>query len=233
MPTASERSRTRRARARKRRRKQLILRVLLLAAAAAILAGAYRLWAQGKGTGGGGTGAAPAVVNSYTTLDEDWVTVDLLPVNDYSRPGTALPAVNAIVVHYVGNPGTTAEQNRNYFADLAETHETKASSHFVIGIDGTVIQCVPLNEESYCSNQRNGDTVAIECCHPGKDGKFTDATYNSLVRLLRTLCQMYGLTEDDVIRHYDVTGKECPLYYVKHPDAWAALKQDVFSGFSA
>ena len=42
----------------------------------------------------------------------DWITQDLLPLNDYSRPGRAMTAVNGIVVHYIGNPGTTARQNR-------------------------------------------------------------------------------------------------------------------------
>lgn len=31
---------------------------------------------------------------------------------------------------------------------------------------------------------------------------------------------MYGLSSQNVIRHYDVTGKMCPKYYVKHEQAW-------------
>ncbi len=42
----------------------------------------------------------------------DWTVQDILPVNEYSRPGIALSEVNGVVVHYTGNPGTTAEQNR-------------------------------------------------------------------------------------------------------------------------
>jgi N-acetylmuramoyl-L-alanine amidase len=161
-------------------------------------------------------------------LEEDWVEQDLLPVNPYSRPGTALTEVTGIVVHYVGNPATTARQNRNYFADLAEEGGTYASSHFIIGLEGEVIQCIPLDEIAYCSNDRNSDTISIECCHPGEDGAFTDATYRSLIRLLRTLCDEYDLGEEDLIRHYDVTGKDCPKYYVDNPDAWEQLKSDVF-----
>ena len=160
----------------------------------------------------------------------DWVTADLLPVNEYSRPGLALDRVNGIVVHYVGNPGTTAQNNRDYFAGLAETGETYASSHFVIGLEGEILQCVPLDEIAYCSNQRNADTISIECCHPGEDGQFTQATYDSLVRLLSFLTDYYHLDRDQVIRHYDVTGKLCPLYYVDHEDAWDALKDEVFAG---
>ena len=165
---------------------------------------------------------------TLTTLDEDWITVDLLPVNQYSRPGIALKQVNGIVVHYTGNPNTTAEQTKSYFANLATTGETYASSHFVIGMDGTILQCVPLNEEAYCSNSRNVDTVSIECCHPDSSGQFTDETYNALVKLVRYLADAYHLDSDSIIRHYDVTGKLCPCYYVTHEDAWLAFKEDVF-----
>ena len=30
-----------------------------------------------------------------------------------------------------------------------------------------------------------------------------------------------------VIRHYDVTGKICPKYYVENEDAWLAFRQNV------
>ena len=158
----------------------------------------------------------------------DWVDVDLLPVNPYSRPGTALGEVNAVVVHYVGNPGTSAKNNRGYFAGLAVTHKTYASSHFIVGLEGEVIQCVPLGEVAYCSNDRNGDTISIEVCHPDETGEFSAVTRGSLLRLLAWLCDAYGLDpETDIIRHYDVTGKLCPKYYVEHEDAWQALKGDV------
>lgn len=152
-----------------------------------------------------------------------WVVQDLLPLNEYSRPGTRLETVNGVVVHYVGNPESTAEQNRNYYEALAVTHETKVSSHFVIGIDGTVIQCVPLDEVAYCSNNRNDDTISIECCHKDESGQFSRETLDSLVRLLDWLADTYGLHREQVIRHYDVTGKECPKYYVENPKEWQSL----------
>ena len=82
-----------------------------------------------------------------------------------------------------------------------------------MGIDGEIVQCVPSTEIAYASNSRNDDTLSIECCHVDrKQGMFTDATYLSLVRLTGWLCYRFNLTEDDVIRHYDVTGKICPKY---------------------
>lgn len=152
---------------------------------------------------------------------------DYIEINEYSRSGIALKKVKGIVIHYVANPGSTAQENRDYFDGLKNTHATKASSHFVVGLDGEVIQCIPLDEISYASNQRNKDTISIECCHPDQSGKFNKNTYTSVVQLTAWLCDTYGLSSDDVIRHYDVTGKQCPLYYVKHENAWKELKNAV------
>ena len=127
----------------------------------------------------------------------------------------------------MGNPGSTAQNNRDYFANLALTHDTYASSHFVVGLEGEVLQCVPLSEISFCSNDRNDDTVAIEVCHPDDTGAFTAETTESLVRLTAWLCETFGLSEEDVIRHYDVSGKECPRYFVQHPEAWDAFRAEV------
>ena len=132
-----------------------------------------------------------------------------------------------IVIHYTANPGSTAMQNRDYFENLSETQEAQASSHFVVGIEGEVVQCIPTSEWSYASNQRNFDTISIECCHPDDSGEFTDETYNSVVQLAGFLCKRFNLTSDDVIRHYDVTEKLCPLYYVEHEDAWIQMKADI------
>ncbi len=152
-----------------------------------------------------------------------------LTKNEYSRPGTKLKWVNGIVIHYTANPGTTARNNRDYFEGLKDSKETSASSHFIIGLHGEVIQCIPLNEIAYASNKRNKDTISIECCHPDESGKFNDATYDSLVKLTAWLCGKYNLKQDNIIRHYDVTGKICPKYFVEHEDAWKRLKEDVFT----
>lgn len=153
--------------------------------------------------------------------------VELLTVNEYSRPGIAMDHVSGIVIHYTANPGSTAMQNRDYFEGLKDSHITKASSHFIVGLEGEIVQCIPTTEIAYASNSRNSDTIAIECCHQSEDGKFNQKTYDSLVYLTAWLCQKFGLTADDVIRHYDVTGKKCPLYFVEHEDAWEQFRQDV------
>ena len=160
----------------------------------------------------------------------EWIDQQFLTINPYSRPGSKLAVINGIVVHYVGNPGTTAQQNHDYFEGLKNqsgSNTVSFSSHFIIGLDGEIIQCIPIDEKSFASNNRNGDTVSIECCHPEADGAFTQETYDSLVRLTAWLCDELDLGTKEVIRHYDVTGKACPLYYVEHEDAWKDFLRDV------
>ena len=161
----------------------------------------------------------------------DYVEKDYLTVNPYSRPGEPLEKINGVVIHYVGNPGTTAHANRNYFESLASGLENAyASSHFIVGLEGEVIQCVPLTEIAYASNTRNGDTVSIEVCHPDETGEFSPVTYQRTVELTAWLCREFRLDpSQDIIRHYDVTGKECPRYYVEHPEAWDDFRADVAS----
>lgn len=153
----------------------------------------------------------------------DWIDQQIIKVDGESRRGVYLESVQDIVIHYVGNPGSTAQQNRDYYANPS----SDVSSHFVIGLKGEIIQCIPLHEKSSASNHRNKDTISIEVCHPDESGKFTDASYDSLVKLTAWLCEICDLDSDDVIRHYDITGKQCPLYFVTHEDAWEQFKKDV------
>lgn len=155
------------------------------------------------------------------------ISKQIIEPNEYSRPGIELKEVKGIVIHYTANPGTSAQQNHDYFAGLANTHLTKASSHYIIGLDGEIIQCIPRNEQAYASNNRNSDTLSIECCHFDDTGEFYVQTYESLVHLVAWLEGKYDLSEDDVIRHYDVSQKICPKYYVDHPEEWDQFKLDV------
>jgi N-acetylmuramoyl-L-alanine amidase CwlA len=162
------------------------------------------------------------VESAAETFPELGIQEDYLTVNPYSRPGIELSEVNKIVIHYTANPGTGAKANRDYFENLAVTGDTYASSHFVIDLDGTTLQCIPLNEIAYASNDANSYCISIECCHPDETGEFSTATYNQCVALTAALCSYYHLDpQEDVIRHYDVTGKECPLFYVEHPEEWS------------
>ena len=161
-------------------------------------------------------------LNLKTKKVPDYVTVELIDKGD-ARPGTKMKRINDVVIHYTGNPGTTAQNNRDYFAKP----DTQVCSHFVIGLEGEIIQCIPLDERSVASNNRNKDTISIEVCHPDSSGKFTEESYDSVVKLTAWLLDNCDLTEKNVIRHYDITGKECPKYYVNRKSAWKRLKKDI------
>ena len=161
-------------------------------------------------------------------IEKPKISTDLLEVNDYSRPGTKLTEVKNIFVHYTANPGTSAVQNRSYFANLPITKERSASAHYIIGYEGEIIQCIPSDEQAFAVMTRNEDSLSIECCYLDKEeGKFTQETYDSLVHMLAWLLQEYDLKSSDILRHYDCGGKLCPLYYVEHEDAWEKLLADV------
>jgi N-acetylmuramoyl-L-alanine amidase CwlA len=152
-----------------------------------------------------------------------YVSQQYIDVDGHSRTGQEMRWVNDIVIHYVANPGSMAQANRDYF----NSPQSKVSAHFVVGLYGEVIQCVPLNEQSSASNKRNVDTISIEVCHPDASGQFNSVTYNRTVELTAWLCSEFGLDEKDVIRHYDVTGKNCPKYYVENEEAWDQMRHDI------
>ena len=130
----------------------------------------------------------------------------------HNRPYTKRTVTDAIAMHWVANPGTSAMANRNYFQNTT----TEVSSNFIIGLVGEIVRCIPEDEVSWCTNQANSHTVSIECCHPDWTGEFNDATYKSMVELAAYLCKKYGLNplNGGVIRHFDVTGKDCPKWFV-------------------
>jgi len=161
-------------------------------------------------------------INLLTTETPSYVDKQFIHKGN-ARTGKKLKSVENIVVHYTGNPATTAQNNRDYF----DKEDTEVCSHFVIGIDGEIIQCLPIDEKSAASNERNIDTISIEVCHENEDGKFSDEALESLVKLTAWLCNNSGLDEKDVIRHYDITGKICPKYFVDHEEKFEKFKNDV------
>ena len=213
-------------------KRQLAITILFLAVFISILHSSF-LWKPNSVSGISPKQEEGSDVGSRVLPAEDGpcgrpeITEDFLDKNPYSRSGIALRKVKGVVIHYVENPGSTAKENRDYFNNLQNTHITKASSHYIVGLDGEIIQCIPTWEMSYASNDRNADTISIECCHPDENVKFTDATYRSLVQLTAWLCAKYDLTADQVIRHYDVTGKICPKYFVEDEDAWVEFRRNV------
>ena len=209
---------------RRRRRRKLILKrvicfLLLLGLTAGAVFGGVKIYKSVKGGG-----EPSAKLEKIKAIEiPDWIDEQIIHLHNTARTGTELDGVKNIVIHYVGNPNTTAQNNRDYF----DKDSTEVSAHFLVGLEGEIIQCVPLWEKSAASNWRNNDTISIEVCHPDDTGKFNDTTYNAVIKLTAWLLNELGLDESAVIRHYDITGKLCPLYYVENEDAWNQMKKDI------
>lgn len=185
------------------------------------LGGGYYVWGWER----------PYTVDLKAVEVPDWVKQEFIRKNIFSRPDVSRRKINNIVLHYVANPGSSAEGNRNYFDSMADQDSqkggTSTSSHFIVGLEGEVIQCIPINEIAYANAPRNEDTLSIEVCHPDDTGKYSDATYESVVRLTAWLCTQLKLKSSDVVRHYDINGKLCPKYYVEHEEEWKQLRKDI------
>ena len=77
-----------------------------------------------------------------------------------------------------------------------------------------------MNEVAYASNNRNKDTISIDAAILMKADSLMMQLTESLQKLVRALMDTYHLQSQDVIRHYDITGKICPKYFVDHEDQW-------------
>lgn len=151
--------------------------------------------------------------------------------------------IDAVVLHWVGNPGTNAEQNRRYFESLKDGSR-KASAHYIID-DHEIVQCIPDDEVAYHVGQPAGVPytdwarerwggehpnwycIGVEHCHPDWSGVWTDAVMRRSVVLVAGLCLAYNLDADAVVRHFDVTGKECPRHMATNPSKLAEYRERV------
>ena len=152
----------------------------------------------------------------------------LIPEGKYNRPGkTSTP--RKICVHYTGDAGASADRLALFFTanPYAET-----SSQYVVGIEGELLRCLPDSEQAYAATGNNKNVIHIEVCHPDKSGKFTEKSIAALAELVPYLMKKYNIDADNVVRHYDLTGKHCPLYYVDNA-RWAELKQRIVAGTPA
>ena len=145
-----------------------------------------------------------------------------------------------IVVHYVANPGSTAMANRNFFEN--GSGGKGLSSHYIVGLQGEVIRCIPETEaavhagaaftSAYLDQAKKNNSIyySIEACNTAPDSKLTDITNTSLIELCADICVRHGFDpRKNLFTHNQVTGKPCPLYFVKHPEEWEEFKQDVQS----
>jgi N-acetylmuramoyl-L-alanine amidase len=162
---------------------------------------------------------------------------EMLTPNKWSRPTTKLKAVKAIIIHWVANPKTSAMANRNFFENRKHGKTGFGSAHFFVDLDGSYLQCLPEDEVAYhvgaktykelalknISTYPNDSSLGIEVTHEDWTGRFSIIVELATAKLTAYLLKKYNLTVEDVYRHYDITGKDCPKYYVEHTKEWERL----------
>ena len=148
-------------------------------------------------------------------------------------------AIKYLVYHYTANDGDTDEANAKYF----HNNVVKASAHRFVDDDSVTIS-VPDNYTAYhCGGGLQGknghkfykictntNSIGIEMCDTKRNGKYevTPKTRSNAIALGKELVKKYGIKKENVIRHYDVTGKNCPAYFVKDEEAWIKFRNEIF-----
>lgn len=143
-------------------------------------------------------------------------------------------SVAYVVMHYTGNSKDTAKANANYFGGAGRN----ASAHFFVD-DAEIYQSVELRDTAWhCGAKsykhgscRNANSIGIEMCCTAGNYRISDRTKENAAYLCAFLCKMLGIgaggVDSYVLRHYDVTGKNCPAQMVSNPTEWQEFKNKV------
>lgn len=149
------------------------------------------------------------------------------PYNHSPRYGNT---IKYIVIHYVGAV-STAKNNVDYFYG----GDRRASAHYFVD-ENSIWQSVNDNVAAWhCGGglqdygKSNGgakyhgictnlNSIGIEMCVIRKNGKYIvkNGTIKNTGELVRYLMKKYNVPASRVIRHFDVTGKECPGAYPEY-----------------
>ena len=184
---------------------------------------------------------------------------DFLTPNEYSRPGNMikmgtsiiLKKVEGLVFHWVENPGTSAQFNRNWFEARKDGNHGYGSAEYIVD-HSEIIQCMPNDEIAFhvgagpfpssrytatalreFRTYPSARTIGIELCHPDWTGRFEPEVLWRAIWLGAGLCLQYDLDPfSDCWRHFDITEKNCPKYWVKHPNGFTEFKRDMVQAHS-
>ncbi|WP_317368632.1 peptidoglycan recognition family protein [uncultured Tyzzerella sp.] len=142
--------------------------------------------------------------------------------------------IQFLVIHYTANNGDLAKSNCNYF----KLPNRNSSAHYFVD-EKEIWQSVEDNDMAwhcgtrgkyYHSSCRNENAIGIELCSE-KDRKgnyyFTNETINNAVSLVKILMEKYNIPIENVVRHYDVTHKNCPAPFVNNITAWDNFKNSL------
>lgn len=137
----------------------------------------------------------------------------------------------AVVWHWIGNAGTNAEANRNWMNGEDNASNGQVSCTYIIGLYGECLQLLEEMRKPYTNwGIYNNNTITIECCHPDWTGEFTAETYRTMVEVGADICQRYGFdpfSPEQFKRHGDLIEKDCPRWFIDHPEKWEQFKRDV------
>lgn len=149
---------------------------------------------------------------------------------DNYRAGRTQP-VRYIVMHYTANNGDTAKNNCDYYHCVGGL---KASAHYFVDEHGAMQSVRDGDTAWHCGARaywhpecRNANSIGIEMCSRKRaDGSYyiKPETVANAAALAREIMQRYGIDTEHVVRHYDVTGKCCPMPWVDDPAQWTAFK---------
>lgn len=153
--------------------------------------------------------------------------------NTANYGGLRTQKVKYIVVHYTGGDGDTARDNGLYFQ---RNGGLGASAHWFVDEKNSLLSVPEEFVAWHCGGDvyahpecRNGNSIGVEICSD-KDADgiyyFTDETLENAAELIRDLMKRHDVPIENVIRHYDVTGKVCPAPFVgAGHECWKEFKE--------
>lgn len=141
--------------------------------------------------------------------------------------------IKYIVIHYTGNAKDTAKGNANYFANNVVGN----GAHYFVDND-CVYQSVDDNIIAWhCQSPgmalkcacRNANSIGVEMCCSG-NYDVSEKTVANTIKVVKYLMNKYNIPSTNVIRHYDVCGKNCPAPFVKNNNRWSNFKSKLAEG---
>ncbi len=136
-------------------------------------------------------------------------------------------SIKYIVIHYTSNKGDTAKNNADYFARV----HVPASAHYFVDehniyqsvLDKDIAWHCGTKGKYYC-DCRNTTSIGVEICMNDKRGNVRQGSIDNSVGLVKHLMKKYNVPLKNVIRHYDVTHKNCPAPMVQDCTLWTWYK---------
>lgn len=160
---------------------------------------------------------------------------DYLTTRNYTKANNR--SIKYIVIHYVGAV-STALNNAKYF----KSEYRGASAHYFVDENDIYRVVEDKNTAWHCgttgkyyhSTCRNSNSIGIEMCCYKKNGKLdvSEKVVERTIELTKELMKKYNIPASNVIRHYDVTHKNCPAPFVGNPSRWTNFKNKLTANAS-